>query len=471
MRALALLGLLIMSLGVGGAAICSQNTAPQFDPDWNNGDTWIVQFTVPLPRTHKVGPSLAPPPEFADYVYQYSVLPDTQDSNFPSVSIAKILVHSEDNLGDWILTFDRDGVVLLSVEEVVGAAENIRHVSTFTDESWMAKSNQYPGILHDFPKITGIAGTRLIQPTLSGTPGFLQTESFPGASTAQVELTRTDAFTSLEHRTTILWDAGAKWWRSATRESGDGNVQVSAVSQVEVPVDIKPQSCPNSFNRKSHGMLPVAVVGEADFDVMMIDVSSILLSRADGVGDSVAPNEGPPGPKSTFQDSATPFQGSPCNCHSLAGDGIPDLMMHFSSDEVVDVLQLDGVSNGALVELVVSGGLTDGTAFAGRDCIRLVPPGTPPGLLSIQSTVGKRWVEVSPLDETLSGSGFTNFERTYPLTSLVTVTAPVSGGRQVFKHWKLDGVAQPPGIDTVAFSVTGNHELVAIYGPLPPVKK
>ncbi len=39
----------------------------------------------------------------------------------------------------------------------------------------------------------------------------------------------------------------------------------------------------------------MAVVGAVDFDVMMIDVSSVRLSRTDGVGGEVAPNEGPPG--------------------------------------------------------------------------------------------------------------------------------------------------------------------------------
>ena len=62
-----------------------------------------------------------------------------------------------------------------------------------------------------------------------------------------------------------------------------------------VPVDIKPGSCPNSFNRNSNGVLPVALVGTPGFDVTQIDIGTILLSRADGVGGAVAPHEGPPG--------------------------------------------------------------------------------------------------------------------------------------------------------------------------------
>jgi len=36
---------------------------------------------------------------------------------------------------------------------------------------------------------------------------------------------------------------------------------------IEVPVDIKPTSCPNPLNVKSRGVLPVAILGTADFDV------------------------------------------------------------------------------------------------------------------------------------------------------------------------------------------------------------
>ncbi|MCZ6735823.1 MAG: hypothetical protein O7C65_08545, partial [Planctomycetota bacterium] len=76
--------------------------------------------------------------------------------------------------------------------------------------------------------------------------------------------------------------------------------------EVVVDLDIKPSACPNPFNRSSHGVLPVALVGAKDFDVTEVDISSLLLSRADGVGGGVAPNEGPPGPHSVFADVATP---------------------------------------------------------------------------------------------------------------------------------------------------------------------
>jgi hypothetical protein len=46
--------------------------------------------------------------------------------------------------------------------------------------------------------------------------------------------------------------------------------------------------------------------------------------------------------------------------------------MKFRAEELVRLLELDLLKNGALVELVVGGELGDGSAFMGTDCIRLV---------------------------------------------------------------------------------------------------
>jgi hypothetical protein len=141
-------------------------------------------------------------------------------------------------------------------------------------------------------------------------------------------------------------------------------------------LDIKPGACPNPLNRSSHGYLPVAVVGTADLDVTLIVVSSVRLSRVDGIGGLVAPNEGPPGPHSVVADVASPFEGEPCNCHDLSGDGIDDLSMKFRTADVVAALELGGLTGEDVVELVLTGTLLDGTSFTtGSDCVLLVPPG------------------------------------------------------------------------------------------------
>ena len=42
-----------------------------------------------------------------------------------------------------------------------------------------------------------------------------------------------------------------------------------------VDIDIKPTSCPNPLNVKSKGVLPVAILGTASFDVNDVDVSTV----------------------------------------------------------------------------------------------------------------------------------------------------------------------------------------------------
>lgn len=151
------------------------------------------------------------------------------------------------------------------------------------------------------------------------------------------------------------------------------------VGEVSAKLDIKPGSCPNSFNRNSHGLLPVALVGTDSFDATQVDVSTVRLKRADGIGGTVAPNAGRPGPHSVFVDIATPLSGETCDCHTAGADGIVDLSMKFRTDDVVAALQLDGFPGGATVPLVVSFSLVDGTSFtSASDCVRLVPLRSPP---------------------------------------------------------------------------------------------
>lgn len=139
------------------------------------------------------------------------------------------------------------------------------------------------------------------------------------------------------------------------------------VGLIEGFLDIKPGSCPNSFNPRSKGKTPVALVGTDDFFVMDVDPATLLLTRADGVGGMVAPL------RWTYADVATPFMGMPCDCHEMGPDGIMDLSLHFSTPEIVNMLLLDAEMPGSMVELVLSGFFTDGTPFEAYDCVRIVP--------------------------------------------------------------------------------------------------
>jgi hypothetical protein len=108
-------------------------------------------------------------------------------------------------------------------------------------------------------------------------------------------------------------------------------VQRSTARTLEAALDIQPGTCPNSFNPGSHGVLPVALVGSGDLDVTQVDVATLRLARADGVGGSVAPHEGPPGPHTETADVATPFAGEDCGCSKATSDGILDLDSKFEA--------------------------------------------------------------------------------------------------------------------------------------------
>jgi hypothetical protein len=102
------------------------------------------------------------------------------------------------------------------------------------------------------------------------------------------------------------------------------------------------------------------------------------LVRVDGVGGSVTPHKGPPGPHTLLQDVATPFDGEACACHTAAGDGRVDLVVHFAVQAMITGLGLDQVSSESSVELRIGGRLTDGTTFATTDCVVVARPGRRP---------------------------------------------------------------------------------------------
>jgi hypothetical protein len=113
----------------------------------------------------------------------------------------------------------------------------------------------------------------------------------------------------------------------------------------------------------------MAILGSELFDVTQIDIESLTLARADGSGGIVTPITGNRGPRVQTEDVATPFDGEPCDCHELSGDGIDDLLLKFSTPELVEALELRSLSRGESVMLTLSGSLLDGTVFEVSDCI------------------------------------------------------------------------------------------------------
>ncbi len=123
-----------------------------------------------------------------------------------------------------------------------------------------------------------------------------------------------------------------------------------------IAIDIKPESCPNSLNINSNGVLPVAILGTA-FDVREIDVLSIRLNCVPPI-------------RSAYEDVAAPDENEtdPCDCNTLDGEGYEDLVLKFDKQEILTTLGV--VYDGDVVPLNITGELlTDGTKIKGSDCV------------------------------------------------------------------------------------------------------
>ena len=139
------------------------------------------------------------------------------------------------------------------------------------------------------------------------------------------------------------------------------------IPNIEVKVDIKPGSCPNPLNLKEKGVLPVAILGTAKFNVSDIDPLTIKISR-EGAEGAVVPSI-----RWGYEDVGTPFEGELCNCTNLNGDGYLDLTLKFDAQALVGTLELGKVA-GMTVPLILTGNLKEeygGTPIRGQDCIRV----------------------------------------------------------------------------------------------------
>ena len=115
---------------------------------------------------------------------------------------------------------------------------------------------------------------------------------------------------------------------------------------LEVEIDIKPGSGPNCFNINGHGVIPVAILGSATFDVLDIDNTTLLF---DGLKVRVRAKKGPL-----------------CNVEDVSGDLIPDLVCPFEDDPMNWIAAISTTAT-------VTGTLLDGTSFEGTDSICVVP--------------------------------------------------------------------------------------------------
>jgi hypothetical protein len=155
--------------------------------------------------------------------------------------------------------------------------------------------------------------------------------------------------------------------------------KIAIIGPMQVPVDVKPGSCPNPLNFKSKGVLPVAILGTDWLRVKTINPRTITLM-------GVSPL------RWSWEDVGTPvdsfFCGDnqrdadcgepgccdrPCGgyeCNELGPDGHLDLVLKFDTQKIVEQLILMGKTrNRALVPLGLEGKLYKGLCITGEDCV------------------------------------------------------------------------------------------------------
>lgn len=151
-----------------------------------------------------------------------------------------------------------------------------------------------------------------------------------------------------------------------TETVGTAPAPCSVGLPVIVPVDVRPGSCPNPLNCKSKGILPVAILGTAAFDVIEIDPATVRLA-------GVSPL------RWDYADVATPYepvvgkQDCSTDCTSMGPDGYMDATLKFDSQEVLAALG-EAVQDGACIVAQLTGNLRESagaTEIVGEDVIRI----------------------------------------------------------------------------------------------------
>jgi hypothetical protein len=132
-----------------------------------------------------------------------------------------------------------------------------------------------------------------------------------------------------------------------------------------VPVDIKPQSCPNPLNVKEKGVLPVAILGTDEVDVTQVDPVSVHL-------EGVAPL------RWDLEDVSTPFEPfigkADClDCTDEGPDGLLDLTLKFDTQAVVAAI--GPVTDGECRVLRLTGEEFGGRNIIGEDVVVIVKKG------------------------------------------------------------------------------------------------
>jgi hypothetical protein len=105
-------------------------------------------------------------------------------------------------------------------------------------------------------------------------------------------------------------------------------------TELEVDIDIKPWSDPNSVNRKKHGVIPVGILGSSLLDVTILEGATYQFLGATATAHDLSDHL-------TFMDHIVlPYEpdpiGNPGYFVTANDDTIPDLVIHFWEDDITD---------------------------------------------------------------------------------------------------------------------------------------
>jgi hypothetical protein len=148
------------------------------------------------------------------------------------------------------------------------------------------------------------------------------------------------------------------------------SVAVAGDSPTDVPVplsmavDIRPGLCPNHLRLDSPLTIPIAVLGTMDFDVANIDPETVRLSR-DGLAGECAPASW------AYADVGIPVIGASPECNRPRGDGLDDLELRFSIQDLATTLGLRG-HIGETIPLTLTGKIVTGQGIEGFDCVMVI---------------------------------------------------------------------------------------------------
>jgi CSLREA domain-containing protein len=139
--------------------------------------------------------------------------------------------------------------------------------------------------------------------------------------------------------------------RGVLRPQGPGvDIGAFELEYQTIDVVVKPGSDDGPINLNSNGLTPVAILGSADFDAASVDLSDLSLLKAEDptLGIQISPVQ------ATLEDTN--------------GDGLLDLLLFFSTEELADSGALDAESTA----LLLTGFTTDGLGLFGTASVRTV---------------------------------------------------------------------------------------------------